>query len=87
MSFLLHNCKETVENDCLYSQCFTSLVPVSDVAPHSVPVVDLPTMWCWSGRSKERPPFDNQLNRWRGISVGVLSMLADPYNYIDESVA
>ena len=53
----LNNCKETVENYCLNSQCFTSLdLPVSDLPPHSVPVVDWPAMWRWSGHS-----WDDQL--------------------------
>ena len=45
-----------LENYCLYSQFFTSLLfrslSLPDVATHLVPVVNWPTVWCWSGHFK-----------------------------------
>ena len=66
----------TVENDCLYGQSFTNLdLLVSDSAPHSVPVDDGPTMWCWSGHSKESAPLQWSTigTEWGAINPQVYS--------------
>ena len=47
-SVYLNICKETV-----ITVFYLSLLLVSGIAHHSVPVVNRPTVWCWSGDSKE----------------------------------
>ena len=57
---------------------YLSLLPVSDVAPHSVPVVDLPTVCCckWALRG-ERLPSMIDYSHWMGSYIIFLSFFTD----------